>query len=159
MASRWPLISELRCSLSVMLCTVRLSKQESSVSLQFFTAEYALFFKCKTALVFSLRICLPLFCFTYTFSMWSISAFFFLFLIENVHITGSIFETLFPHSAFRFYWWVIFNFLPPMPPQAEALSAHPTVWNSVHQPSAFPSSHKGVPDHHGHNTEGSEAPG
>lgn len=37
--------------------------------LQFFTAEDALFFKCKTAVVFSLRIWLPLFCFTYTFPM------------------------------------------------------------------------------------------
>lgn len=68
-------------------------------------------------------------------------------------------KSFFPHSAFRFHWWVIFNFLPPMPPQAEALSPHPTMWNSLHQPATFPSSHEGIPDHHGRDTEGSEAPG
>jgi len=68
-------------------------------------------------------------------------------------------KPLFLHFTFRFHRWLIPGLLPPMSPQAEALSPHPTVWSSVHHPSAFPPPHKGVPDRHGHNTEGSEAPG
>lgn len=71
-ASRWPVISVLRCTLNVMLCTVRLSRQESSVSLQSFSAEDAL--KPLSGLRFK---DLANFIFLFILSIWSTSAFFF----------------------------------------------------------------------------------
>ncbi|XP_043375808.1 E3 ubiquitin-protein ligase NEURL1 isoform X4 [Dermochelys coriacea] len=57
----------------------------------------------------------------------------------------------------RLYRWTLPGFLSSMPPQAEALSSHHAVRSFVDQPTAFPSPCQGVPDHHGHGTEGSEA--
>lgn len=78
-----------------MLCTVRLSRQESSVSLQSYSAEDAL--KPLSGLRFK---DLANFIFLFILSIWSTSAFFFL-CIENFHITHSRFETLFSPFCFQ----------------------------------------------------------
>lgn len=59
----------------------------------------------------------------------------------------------------RFPKWTVSSSIPPIPPQAQALPAHPAMWQFVHLPSALPPKHQGLTDRHGHISENCQETG